>query len=126
MDGRPRSPLRLLAPLALVAFGLVFLVVAAGSMGGDASDSSSPVDSRAASKSKAEKVPETATSVSSDTATEGTESLGPKRASYTVKAGDTLDGIAAKTGATVDAIRELNPAIDPQALIAGTELQLRE
>ena len=47
----------------------------------------------------------------------------PKR--YEVKSGDTLSAIAAETGVSMSRIEELNPAIDPQALIAGQTLRLR-
>jgi teichoic acid transport system ATP-binding protein len=47
-------------------------------------------------------------------------------ATYRVEVGDTLAGIAEKTGLTVERIQELNPDIDPQALVAGQELKLRE
>lgn len=47
----------------------------------------------------------------------------PKR--YEVKAGDTLSSISEKTGVPMSTIEELNPEIDPQALIEGQELKLR-
>jgi LysM repeat protein len=47
-------------------------------------------------------------------------------ATYTVEVGDTLAGIAEKTGLTVERLQELNPEVDPQALVSGQELKLRE
>ena len=44
---------------------------------------------------------------------------------YEVQDGDTLTGIAQKTGIPVEEIQALNPDLDPQALIAGQELKLR-
>lgn len=49
-----------------------------------------------------------------------------KRRNYTVKAGDTLGGIAEKTGVTVERLLVLNPQLDPQALVAGQRIKLRE
>ena len=40
--------------------------------------------------------------------------------------GDTLAGIAEKTGVTVERLQELNPDLDPQALVAGQKIKLRE
>jgi len=44
---------------------------------------------------------------------------------YVVQNGDTLTGIAEKTGVEVEVIQGLNPDLDPQALIAGQKLKLR-
>lgn len=49
----------------------------------------------------------------------------PRRAVYTVKDGDTLLGIAAKTGVDIARLEDLNPEIDPQRLIAGQRIKLR-
>jgi LysM repeat protein len=48
-----------------------------------------------------------------------------KAKTYVVKTGDTLIGIAHKTGIPIAEIRALNPEIDPQILIAGETLKLR-
>ena len=45
---------------------------------------------------------------------------------YTVKTGDTLGAIAEKTGTDVERLQELNPELDPQALVAGQKIKLRE
>ena len=49
-----------------------------------------------------------------------------KRRNYTVKAGDTLGAIAEKTGVSVERLLVLNPELDPQALVAGQRIRLRE
>jgi LysM repeat protein len=60
------------------------------------------------------------------TETTGTTTTGKRQpATYTIKSGDTLGGIAEKTGIEVDTLQELNPELDPQALIAGQKIQLR-
>jgi len=52
----------------------------------------------------------------------------PKRhipATYEIQSGDTLISIAHETGVPVREIEALNPAVDPQILIAGETLKLR-
>lgn len=44
---------------------------------------------------------------------------------YEVRSGDTLTAISEKTGVPTTTIEELNPGIDPQALIEGQKLKLR-
>jgi LysM repeat protein len=44
---------------------------------------------------------------------------------YTVVSGDTLAGIAAKTGTTVARLQQLNPGIDPRALRVGQSIRVQ-
>jgi LysM repeat protein len=44
---------------------------------------------------------------------------------YTVEPGDSLTSIADKTGVSVDKLSQLNPDLDPQALISGQRVKLR-
>jgi LysM repeat protein len=44
---------------------------------------------------------------------------------YTVQSGDTLGGIAAKTGTTVAKLEHLNPDVDPQALRVGETIRVQ-
>jgi LysM repeat protein len=44
---------------------------------------------------------------------------------YTVRPGDNLTGIAAKTGVPVGTIESLNPNLDPNSLQAAQRLRLR-
>ena len=46
--------------------------------------------------------------------------------SYTVKLNDTLGLISEKTGVSVERLEELNPELDPQNLIVGQKIKLRE
>ena len=109
MSARSSSSSRILAPIALAICAVAVLIVIGGSLGGG--DDSSGGGAPAA---------ETTTETTGGTA-------GGKRppATYTVKSGDTLGGIAETTGVPVDTLQELNPELDPQALIAGQKIQLR-
>jgi Tfp pilus assembly protein FimV len=44
---------------------------------------------------------------------------------YTVRAGDTLSAIAARTGVALPTIEQLNPSVSPNALHTGQRLRLR-
>jgi LysM repeat protein len=90
---------RLLAPAALAAFFVVLVIVVFTSLGnGDQGASQAP--------------------------TGGSETT-RGAATYVVRPGDTLSGIADRTGVSVERLNLLNPDIDPQALISGRRLRLR-
>ena len=62
------------------------------------------------------------------TSTEPTTPAGEKAVAkgfYIVKEGDTLILISAATGVPQDTILELNPQLDPQALVIGEKIRLR-
>ena len=103
-----RSPARFLAPIALVA-----VAVALYSVAKDPSKSSE-------SNSNGANPTATATSTSKSSAKKKTSK---KRKSYTVKAGDTLSGIAEKTGVSLETLNDLNPDVD--TLSPGQKLRLR-
>lgn len=110
-----RSPLRFLAPVALVAFGLALLLIVSSAGGGDGTttrSSSAQEKERDLGKTSKKK-------------RRGGDSKLPTR-SYTVKEGDTLGSISEKTGIPVDKLQELNPQIDPQQLVTGQKVKLRE
>lgn len=44
---------------------------------------------------------------------------------YTIRRGDTLDGIARHYGTTVAALEELNPGVEPRRLIPGRRIRIR-
>jgi LysM repeat protein len=107
-----RSPARLLAPLALVAFALALFIVVSSTTQDDegspgARDTSQPAQSTAAPNGGG-----------------GKKRKRPPR-SYTVKSGDTPSGIAEKVDVPLDTILELNPDLDPQTLTPGTKIKLR-
>ena len=115
-----RSPLRFLAPVALVAFGIALLVVLSSSGGGNGDNTPS------ASEREKDR----------DLGTDSRKRRSNRRAAaangglptrtYTVKSGDTLGSISERTGIPVDKLQELNPQLDPQQLVSGQKIKLRE
>jgi LysM repeat protein len=103
-----RSPARFLAPIALVAFAVALYSVVHDGQGSAGSNSNGSATPTATSTSTAKKK----TSSSSK----------KKRKTYTVKAGDTLSGIAEKTGVSLEVLNELNPNAD--TLSPGQKLRL--
>ena len=116
MDGRRRSPARLLAPIALVAFVLALLLVIASSGTDDSGDGNEQVTQQGGT---------TETSASETTASGQTEPR-VNQTFYTVKTGDTLGGIAETVGVPITRLQELNPDLDPQALVSGQKIRLKE
>lgn len=108
MGNGPPSPMRLVAPAALVLFGIVFVIVLFSSSGDDEPSSTEAVNESGQLEEDGER--------------QGTTD--EKR--YTVESGDTLDSIAEKTGIDVDELEVLNPDLDPQALVSGQKIKLRE
>ena len=107
--GRRRSAARLLAPLALVVAVVAVLLVVQASM-----DSNKSKDDSAT------------TPTAQGTTSETTRPARPVRPTYTVKLNDTLGLISEKTGVSVERIETLNPDLDPQNLIVGQKIKLRE
>jgi LysM repeat protein len=106
---------RFLAPLALIAFAVAVLMVVAGSgVTGDDDSSSDNAGARDIPAATGQK-----------TTTTGNKQTKIPR-SYTIRANDTLSGIAARWGLTVEKLQELNPDLDPQGLVAGQKIKLRE
>jgi LysM repeat protein len=105
---------RFLAPLALIAsvVAVLALVLGSGIVGDDSSsDSAGARDLPAATER-------------TTTATQKQQKKIPR--TYTIKANDTLSGIAIRMGTTVEKLLELNPDLDPQGLVAGQKIKLRE
>jgi LysM repeat protein len=121
MDQRTRrSPARFLAPLALIAVLVAFLAVVSGS--GDSGNPSPSSDTTSTSSTRS-----TTTSTKTSTAKakkKSTKSAGSDK-TYTVQVGDTLGGIADKTGVPLERIEELNPDVDPHAMTTGQEIRLK-
>jgi LysM repeat protein len=96
-----RSPLRLLAPIAIAVVLVGVVVVVVGSSDSGSGDQGSARTATAPAK----KV--------------------PRKRTYRVKQGDTLTAISDKTGVSTARLVALNPGLDPQALQPGDRLKLR-
>jgi LysM repeat protein len=112
-----RNPARYLAPIALVVFALALLIVVSTSGGGDDGGGSSSTPASTGKRNT------TGGTRSSTTTTSTTPTHVPHF--YVIKPGDNLSIIADKTGVPVARIEELNPDVDPQALVTGQRLKLR-
>jgi LysM repeat protein len=64
------------------------------------------------------------TTSASDATTAAGTTTSKKKQIYRVKAGDTLESIAAKFDTTVDDLLALNPGIDPLALSPGQKIRV--
>ena len=96
----PRSPFRVVPPLALVAVLVaVWLLVAQGS--------DEPADRPVAGPTTTTTAPRTT------------------RRTYTVRPGDNLTSVAQRFGLDVAQLVQLNPQVDPQTLRAGQRIRLR-
>ena len=105
-----QSPARVLAPLSLAVCSVAFLFVLFTSGSGDDGNS-------------AERSAERSTNTER---TQTSRAQRRRRTSYTVKTGDTLAAIAEKVDLSVERLQELNPELDPQALVSGQKIKLRE
>jgi LysM repeat protein len=121
-EHRRRSPLRILAPVALIATG-VALVLIIQSFGNSRNTESASQKSSAAEKAR-------------DLGTTPEERRAERRRArrekaklpdsvYIVKEGDTLGGIADKTGVPVEKLQELNPGLDQFQLSTGQKVKLK-
>ena len=111
MPAQSSSSARIFAPAALAICAVAVLIVIGGSLGGD----DRLVRRRWLRRRE----------TTSETTGAATTPAKRQPATYTVKSGDTLGAIAETTGVTVATLQELNPELDPQALIAGQKIQLR-
>jgi LysM repeat protein len=107
---RRRSPARWLAPLALVTCAVAIYVVVDHELGSDS-----------ASKSTSSTSSTTGTNADGTATTKSTKKV---KTTYTVKSGDSLSVIAAKTGTDVGSLQEANPDVDAAALHPGQKLKL--
>jgi LysM repeat protein len=106
-----RSPLRFLAPIALVAVAVALYTVVKDTRepaGKSSSDTPAQASSTPSKQSGAKK------------------SAKKKARVYTVKRGDTASAIAAKTGVSIETMQKLNKNFDPQTLSPGQRIRLSE
>jgi Tfp pilus assembly protein FimV len=109
--GRRRSPARVVAPVALLVCAVALATVVLSSPAVDGDDSGATATTE-----------RTTTNPSRETDRRARR----QRRNYVVKAGDTLGAIAEQTGVSVERLLVLNPELDPQALVAGQRIRLRE
>jgi LysM repeat protein len=108
MNRENSTTARILAALALIiTVGAVIVVISSETGGGD--DAGTP---------KGQRGQQAANNQNGGPAK-------PRKKVYVVQEGDTLTGIASSNGVSVARIEQLNPDLDPQALIPGQKLQLR-
>src|SRR5262245_35025046 len=111
--GRPRrSPARLLAPVALAVALVAVALVVSNSTGSDDNGGDGGNATRTAEPRPQQQ--------------ERRQQQRPQRTFYRVKLNDTLGLIAEQTGVPVEQIEALNPELDPQNLIVGQRIRLRE
>jgi len=111
--------LRMLAPVSLVAFAVVFLIVIVSSLDGG-SESKDRVTRASEGRTAAR------TTEARRSGTTGARGTTNTRRAYVVRAGDTLVKIADRTGVSIEELLSLNPSIDPQGLVTGQRVKLRE
>jgi LysM domain len=116
MGAYRQTSLRPLAPAAIVVFAIALLIVVATSLGGD--DGSSPSRSRPQTSKRAHRT-------GGARAANATQRFASRRF-YVVKRGDNLAGIAQMTGVELEELRALNPSLDPQGLVVGQRVKLRQ
>jgi LysM repeat protein len=121
----------MLAPISLVAFAVIFLIVIVASLdgGSESKEKSARVsEQRTAKRTSQTRRTRTTATTGTTGATGATGTTGPigNRRIYVVKAGDTLVKIANTTGVPIEELLSLNPSIDPQGLVTGQRVKLRE
>jgi LysM repeat protein len=121
-ESRHPSPARLLAPVALIVFGVAFLLIISSGGGGGSSDSGNPQNA-AEKRDLGTTTGQHSTKTSTSTSTSTTKST--SKSVYVVKTGDTLGAIAETTGVPVERLQELNPGLDSFSLVAGQRIKLR-
>ncbi len=117
MDTPLGSSVRLIAPAAIIAFGIALMIVVATGGGQHKGSASQPTKQerkdlglKASGNRKPAQPPPPPNAQQSE---------------YVVQTGDTLGSIASKTGISVDKLQQLNPQLDPQALVSGQRIKLR-
>jgi LysM repeat protein len=103
------------APIALVVFGIAALIIIGSAGGGGHKSQSGPTKAEQRDlhlKQQRARRSRAAVRVA-------------RQGVYVVRTGDTLGSIGQKTGLTVERLQELNPTLDPQALVSGQRIKLR-
>lgn len=104
MEKRSSATARIVAVTTLVLAAIIVIVAVGSSLGGGSGSGGHAVPGAAHRTARKKHVP----------------------ASYEIQSGDTLVSIAHRMGVPVRQIEALNPGVDPQILIAGETIKLRE
>jgi LysM repeat protein len=112
-----RSPLRILAPVALIVFALALVVIISSANGGGGGGGTS--------SSSAEKARDLGTGNASKTKSRKSSHDKLPKSVYIVKSGDTLGSISQTVGVSVTKLQELNPNLDQFSLVAGQKIKIR-
>jgi LysM repeat protein len=107
-----RSPLRFLAPVALVAIVVATLLVVSSTTGGGGDDKASSGNGTELTAEQKKRKRER-------------REKRQQRTTYTVKSGDSLDAIAIAVKVPKETLLQLNPELDPQALQPGQKIKIR-
>jgi LysM repeat protein len=118
MGAQRQSSIRLIVPASLALFAVVFLIVVVASLGGGDDQSKSSSEQPAAAN-------EQRGNRQRDDRARQPEQRGSPRF-YVVKPGDNLAAIAQKTDVPLEELMTLNPELDPQGLVSGQRVRLRE
>jgi LysM repeat protein len=102
-DYKPNPAVRAFAVLALIAALVLVVVVVATSVGGSGGDNGN--------------------SQNADVSKVGRQAV--RKGVWIVRSGDTLGEISLKTGIDEPTLLQLNPDLDPQALLEGQRIALR-
>jgi LysM repeat protein len=118
METRHRSiTLRILAPVALIVFGIALAMII--------TSANKPGASTGQSASAAQKARDLGISGTQTTPKRHTSRNRLPQRTYIVKDGDTLESISQKVGVPVPKLQELNPNLDQFALSAGQKIKIR-
>jgi LysM repeat protein len=112
-----RSPLRILAPVALIVFALALVVIISSTGGGGGGGGTS--------SSSAEKARDLGTANGSKTKSRKSSRGKLPKSVYIVKSGDTLGSISQTVGVSVTKLQELNPNLDQFSLAPGQRIKIR-
>jgi peptidoglycan endopeptidase LytE len=104
-----RKPGRYLAPIALLAIAVAIFMLVRANQSTSTHASTPPVIPRTLAHSPSHK---------------SHSAAARRRVFYTVQPGDTLSGIADRTGVPVATLQSLNPGVNPNALQTGQRLRL--
>ena len=114
-----RTPLRFLAPVALIAFGIAFFQIVKSY-----SKDEGPTTPSASQQAKDRDLGVSGNPAAKTTNKKPKDSL-PKKY-YRVQENDSLSTIAGKVGIPLEKLQELNPNLDAQSLQTGQLVKLRE